>query len=151
MGDFGCSKRSIETMSRTMKGSIPWMAPEVIQHAGYGRAADIWSLGCVIVEMATAKRPWGRFDNQMAACVKIAMSEETPPVPEHLSVVLRDLLECCLRRDPIVRLSATELMLHDFVKVLTEDAPERLGIQEYVATAPPNYSTIKELLPGFLE
>merc|ERR1712176_1544667 len=132
MGDFGCSKRSIETMSRTMKGSIPWMAPEVIQHAGYGRGADIWSLGCVVIEMATAQRPWGKFDNQMAACVKIAMSEDTPPVPERLSPQCKDFLECCLRRDAVVRLSAAQLLLHDMVKQLADGAPERLDNTSYV-------------------
>merc|ERR1711920_212342 len=67
LADFGCSKRSQETMSYTLRGSVPWMAPEVISHTAYGRSADVWSFGCVLIEMGSAKVPWGRFDNQLAA------------------------------------------------------------------------------------
>ena len=68
-----------------MKGSVLWMAPEVIMHQGYGLRADIWSLGCVVIEMATGQRPWARFDNVVTACFHIARSEETPPAPSSAS------------------------------------------------------------------
>lgn len=44
---------------------LPWMAPEVICHQkeGYSVKADIWSLGCVLLEMLTGKRPW--YDDEL--------------------------------------------------------------------------------------
>lgn len=122
LSDFGCSKRDTDTMSHTMRGSIPWMAPEVIKSTGYGRKADIWSFGCVMIEMATSKSPWGRFDNPMAAMCKIAMSEETPPLPDEVSQACKDFIGICTRRDPAQRLSATELLQHELVKdICTEE------------------------------
>ncbi|CAK9000313.1 Mitogen-activated protein kinase kinae kinase MST11 (MAPKKK MST11) (MEKK MST11) [Durusdinium trenchii] len=55
LADFGCSKRSEETCQHTLRGSIPWMAPEVMNERAYGRKADVWSLGCVFIEMVTAQ------------------------------------------------------------------------------------------------
>jgi len=68
LSDFGCSKCDDLTTSFTTVGSVLWMAPEVMRGeacGGHGRKADIWSLGCVFIEMVTAERPWGShtFDN----------------------------------------------------------------------------------------
>jgi len=121
LSDFGCSKRTMETMSHTIKGSIPWMAPEVIKSTGYGRMADIWSFGCVAIEMASAKSPWGVFDNPMAAMVRIAMSKEVPPIPESLSAPCVDFIQSCVQRDPTKRPTATTLLQHDLVRDLLAD------------------------------
>lgn len=58
LADFGCSKRvaglctvSLEASMYALKGSVPWMAPEVIKQSGYGRSSDIWSFGATVIEM----------------------------------------------------------------------------------------------------
>lgn len=38
--------------------SLPYMAPEVILNQGITPKADVWSLGCVALEMLTGKIPW---------------------------------------------------------------------------------------------
>lgn len=118
LSDFGCSKRSNVTTSFTTIGSIPWMAPEVIQQQdGYGRKADIWSLGCVFLEMATAEKPWGNgaFENVMFALRHIAMSKEVPPIPASLNEAGSDFASSCLQRDADARPTAADLLSHNFV------------------------------------
>eukprot|EP00930_Biecheleria_cincta_P093432 TRINITY_DN8379_c0_g2_i3.p1 TRINITY_DN8379_c0_g2~~TRINITY_DN8379_c0_g2_i3.p1 ORF type:complete len:780 (-),score=122.75 TRINITY_DN8379_c0_g2_i3:90-2306(-) len=116
LADFGCSKRTADTLASSMRGSIPWMAPEVIQQSGHGRRSDVWSFGCVCIEMSTAKHPWGHFDNPMAAMMRIGMSQEVPPVPEHLSEPCRDFIRNCVQRDKNLRPLASTLLQHEFVR-----------------------------------
>mmetsp|Transcript_13506 Transcript_13506/g.31780 ORF Transcript_13506/g.31780 Transcript_13506/m.31780 type:complete len:399 (+) Transcript_13506:94-1290(+) len=122
LSDFGCSKREIDTMSRTMKGSVQWMAPEVIRQEGNGRPADIWSFGCVVIEMATGKVPWGQFDNHMAGMVRIGLSDETPPLPETLSQECLSFICRCVQRDPSERPPAAELLDDPLIRDILLDS-----------------------------
>eukprot|EP00931_Biecheleriopsis_adriatica_P066699 TRINITY_DN40989_c0_g1_i1.p1 TRINITY_DN40989_c0_g1~~TRINITY_DN40989_c0_g1_i1.p1 ORF type:complete len:601 (+),score=84.64 TRINITY_DN40989_c0_g1_i1:70-1872(+) len=115
LADFGCSKRTDETLTHTMRGSIPWMAPEVLAHSRYGRAADIWSFGCVVIEMGTASVPWGKFDHHMAALVKIGLSQEIPPFPDNVTEDCKDFISKCVKREPDERFSATEMLNHSWL------------------------------------
>ena len=48
------------------------MAPEVVKQTAYTRKADIWSVGCLVVEMLTGEHPWAQL-SQMQAIFKVRM------------------------------------------------------------------------------
>lgn len=54
----------------SLQGSVFWMAPEVVQQCGHTRKADIWSVGCLVVEMLTGEHPWAQL-TQMQAIFKV--------------------------------------------------------------------------------
>ncbi|KAI6368062.1 hypothetical protein MCOR25_004746 [Pyricularia grisea] len=86
ISDFGISKKTDNIYgndkSNSMQGSVFWMAPEVIrsQGEGYSAKVDIWSLGCVVLEMFAGRRPWAK-EEAVGAIYKIA-NGEIPPIPE---------------------------------------------------------------------
>ena len=105
---------------QAIKGSVPWMAPEVIRQSGHGRKADIWSVGATVIEMLTAKHPWPNLPRNLSALFHIATSDSPPPLPKALqSTLSAELIDfvynCCLCMDPGERMPASELLSHPFL------------------------------------
>ena len=55
---------------------------QVMKGAHYGRRADVWSVGCTVLEMFTGKHPWPDVENTWAAIFHIARATKGPPLPE---------------------------------------------------------------------
>lgn len=109
ISDFGISKRSRNPYnndtSNSMQGSVFWMAPEVIRaqsqasettnynsasidgNQGYSAKVDIWSLGCVVLEMFAGNRPWSK-EEAIGAIYKLGSLNQAPPIPEDVSTVV---------------------------------------------------------------
>lgn len=91
ISDFGISKKSDNIYgndaSNSMQGSIFWMAPEVVQSQGQGYSAkvDIWSLGCVVLEMFAGRRPWSK-EEAIGAIFKLGSLSQAPPIPDDVSM-----------------------------------------------------------------
>ncbi|GIL68690.1 hypothetical protein Vafri_21929 [Volvox africanus] len=128
--DFGASKayrdQTIKECMKSVRGSLYWMAPEVIRCTGYDRRADIWSLGCTVIEMLSGTHPWPNLDNQCAAIYTIGKTEEGPPRPVNISPEAARFLDRCLQFDPAKRPTATELLQDPFVAPLPS-APQFEG------------------------
>lgn len=105
IGDFGTAARlaSKSTVNGEFQGqllgTIAFMAPEVLRGDNYGRACDVWSVGCCIIEMSTTRPPWGaeNVSNQYKLMFRIATSNDPPPIPDFLSSVTRDIALKCLQ------------------------------------------------------
>ncbi|KAH8090946.1 kinase-like protein [Filobasidium floriforme] len=124
ISDFGISKRTNDAydsiISTNLKGSVFWMAPEVVHSVkgqGYSAKVDIWSLGCVVLEMWAGRRPWGDME-ALAAMFQLANTRAAPPVPDDvtLSPVADDFLnKKCFAPSPRDRPVAEELLRHPFI------------------------------------
>nr|XP_061802625.1 LOW QUALITY PROTEIN: mitogen-activated protein kinase kinase kinase 2-like [Nerophis lumbriciformis] len=118
LGDFGASRR-LQTIClsgtgiKSVTGTPYWMSPEVISGEGYGRKADIWSVGCTVVEMLTQRPPWAEFE-AMAAIFKIATQPTNPVLPAHVSDHCREFLKRIFVETK-QRPCADELLRHIFV------------------------------------
>ncbi|ATY64699.1 mitogen activated kinase kinase kinase mekk3 [Cordyceps militaris] len=118
ISDFGISKKTDNIYgndkTNNMQGSVFWMAPEVIrsQGEGYSAKVDIWSLGCVVLEMFTGRRPWSK-EEAVGAIYKIA-NGETPPMPEDLDLMIPPLavafMADCFQVNPGERPTAEVLL-----------------------------------------
>ena len=107
--------------NKSMTGTPMYMSPEVIKGENPGRAGavDVWSLSCVILEMATGRRPWASLDNEWAIMYNIAQGNPPQlPSPDQLSLSVIDFLKKCFIRDPKKRASAAELLQHDWIMTI---------------------------------
>ncbi|KAJ9389602.1 hypothetical protein DTO063F5_2095 [Paecilomyces variotii] len=106
---------------KTMTGTPMYMSPEVIRGdssklVSRQGCVDIWSLGCVILEMATGRRPWSSLDNEWAIMYNIAQGNQPQmPTRDQLSESGIDFLQRCFERDPLKRPTAAELLQHEWI------------------------------------
>ena len=116
--DFGLARRVREDSvdvthskdilgdSGVVVGTVPYFAPEMLQGEGADTRTDIWTLGIVLYEMATAQKP---FVGRSAFEITSAILRETPaPYPSDVSSRLRSIIDRCLDKDPARRYQRAE-------------------------------------------
>lgn len=133
--DFGIAKAiQSDTTSiarESQVGTLNYMSPEAILGGAsggprggppmkVGRASDIWSLGCIIYQMAYGRTPFAHlpFIQKMHAITDDRHSIEFPPLR---NAALLDVIKRCLDRNPRTRITMAELLDHPFL------APTHMG------------------------
>ncbi|MEV0994204.1 protein kinase [Nonomuraea sp. NPDC050202] len=107
--DFGIA-RGLDSGERTaaeLVGTPPYMAPEQFSEAGSGPPADLFAWACTIVAAGTGRPPFG------SAHLPVLINRILTAEPEvgDLQGDLRELVLCCLAKEPAERPAASRALL----------------------------------------
>jgi len=95
-----------------------WLAPELLlsEPYPYGPEVDIWSFGCIVMEMADGHPPY--CDLHPLKEFFYTATRGTPPLskPQRWSVEFKNFLEYALHPDPAKRYTADQLLQHSFIR-----------------------------------
>lgn len=107
--DFGASK-IVQTRTYTLTGTPEYLAPEMIEHKGYGVSVDWWALGILIYELCSGYTPFMSLD-RTHTFTKITKGKFN--LPSYFSDDLCDLLRNLLTTDVSKRYGTTKNGVND--------------------------------------
>jgi len=124
VSDFGvASDENLRTMApaQTFIGTMIYMSPERLRGTEYGATADMWSLGLVLLQLATGTHPFKGAD-----MYKIMHISEAPKLPDRFSKDFCEFIGECLKLQAPERATSEEIRAHRWISHMTEGRSERI-------------------------
>ena len=120
------------TAEGTIIGTFQYMAPEQLEGNEADISSDVWSLGCVLYEMATGRRAFE--GKSQASLISSIMGSEPAPISQVAPMMppaLERLVQACLAKDPADRLQSA----HDIKLQLSwiSEGGSQAGVPKVVA------------------
>lgn len=116
IGDFGFAQHLKLGQENTMiKGSLLYMAPEILLKRSYDATADLWSIGVIFYECLFGRAPY-RSSTVTELLEKIRSKQKIEiPINTKISIDCEHLLRQLLRDNPSERISFEDFFAHEFI------------------------------------
>ena len=137
VGDFGVAKQLLfaSGQTETMLGTPLYFSPEQAARKPYDWAVDVWSLGCLIFELAAGRAPFGSCESFGQLLMEIRGREIDFEAIE--DVQLKQLLRLMLQKEAERRPSIDDLLTHGTVQAWISVFVDKInGKEPKVATGP---------------
>lgn len=116
--DFGASRFLGATTRMSLAGTLPWMAPEVIQCLPSSETCDVWSFGVVLWELLTHEVPFKGIEGFQVAWA-VVEKEERLTIPSTCPAAFGNLMTACWKTDPKERPPFSTILQH--LNAMSED------------------------------
>ncbi len=104
------------TNAEGLSGTLAYISPEQLRGETCDERSDIWSIGIVLYEMATARLPYP--GKTAAAMVDTILNAPMQPISGgSVSTLLRGIVERCLAKEPAQRYQTADELLSDICRV----------------------------------
>jgi serine/threonine protein kinase len=115
VADLGLSCKNSDQDKGHGKGTLHYMAPEVVNSGQYSYEVDIWSVGITVFALAEGALPYYRVarDNDELRTI-ISKSVHTPKLPKRYPEIMRFFVQCCLLHESS-RPAAKQLLTHPWL------------------------------------
>lgn len=158
LSDFGTSMMLADSTTaagtKTLCGTPYYMAPEVMKGETYGRKADVWSFGGLLLQMTTGSPPWKcmNFQSIPQLLIHVVTIKGPPPLDSyHISPALRAFMMRCFEFDPNLRPTVAELLEDAYLKesdaIVDRPAPLRMHSPSSEHSAFSPRPTTRHVLP----
>lgn len=120
IADFGWSVHAPRNRRTTLCGTLDYLAPEMVEGRSHDHTVDLWALGILAYEFLVGVPP---FETASRQSTYVRISKVDYEIPAGISEEAGDLIGRLLIKDPMQRLSLSDVLRHPWI---TKHAGETL-------------------------